>query len=95
MTEHMGMCPGGLDASGLGELAQAAGSGVPVHPGAAAVGQDWPAHAGSGCPVNGPADSRRQRDQDHLGALAAHPQHPVAVFFADVVDVGSGGLEDP
>src|SRR3954470_18823514 len=23
------------------------------------------------------------------------PEHPVAVFFAEVVDVGSGGLEDP
>jgi len=37
----------------------------------------------AGCPVNGPADRWRQRDQDHLGTLAAYPQHSVAVFFAE------------
>jgi hypothetical protein len=88
------MCPGGLDASGLGELAQAAGSGVPVHRGAAAVERDWPACAGSGCPVDGPPDRWRQRDQDDLGALAAHPQDPVAVLFAEIGDVRGGRLED-
>jgi hypothetical protein len=36
----------------------------------------------------------RQRDQDDLGALAAHAQHPVAMF-AEVTDVGASGLEDP
>ncbi len=42
-----------------------------------------------------PADCRRQRDQDDLGALAAHAQHPVAALFAEICDVRSGGLEDP
>jgi hypothetical protein len=30
-----------------------------------------------------------------LVPLAAHPQHPVAVFFAEVGDVRGGGLKDP
>ena len=37
------MCPGDLDAGGLGEPVQAAGGRVPVHPGAAGVEQDRPA----------------------------------------------------
>jgi hypothetical protein len=36
MPEHMGMWPGDPHARVLGEVAQAAGGGVPVHPGAAA-----------------------------------------------------------
>ena len=95
MTEHMRVCPGDLDAGGFGEVVQASGGGVPVHPGAAAVEQDRPAHAGSDCPVDGPADRWRQRDQDDLGALAAHAQHPVAVLLAEVGDVRGSGLEDP
>jgi 5,10-methylenetetrahydrofolate reductase len=34
------VCPGDLDAGRLGEVAQAAGGRVPVHPGAACVQQD-------------------------------------------------------
>ena len=49
----------------------------------------------AGCPVDGPADGWRQRDLDHFAAFAAHSQHPVAVFFAEVRDVGAGGFEDP
>ena len=45
-------------------------------------------------PVDGPRDRGRQRDQDNLAALAAHPHYPVAVFFAEVGDVGAGGFED-
>jgi hypothetical protein len=30
-----------------------------------------------------------------IGACAAYPQHPVAMFFAQVGDVCAGGLEDP
>ena len=95
VAQHMRMCPGDLDASGLGEVLQPAGGRGPVHPGAAAVEQDRPAGAVCGRPVDGPADCWRQRDQDHLGALAAHPQHPVAVLLAEVGDVGAGGFEDP
>ena len=89
------MRPGDLDAGGLGELVQAVGGCVPVHPGAAAVEQDRPARAGSDRLVDGPADCRRQRDQDHLGALAAHAQPPVAMLLAEVSDVTAAGFEDP
>ena len=68
---------------------------MPVHPGAAGVDQDRAARTRSDRSVDGPADGRRQRDQDNLGALAAHAQHSVAVFLAEVGDVCSGGLEDP
>ena len=51
-----------------------------------------PPRPGPGCPVDGPADGGRQRDQDDLGALAAHAQHPVAVLFARVL--GGRVLQD-
>jgi len=89
------VCPGYLKAGGLGEVAQAAGSGVPVHPDTAGVQEDRPAGPGTYCPVDGPADYWRQRHQHDLGALAADPQHPVAVLLAEVGDVRGGGLEDP
>ena len=53
-----------------------------------------PAGAAADGLVDGPADGRRQWKQDDLGAFAAHAQHPVAVFFAEVGDVGPGGFED-
>jgi hypothetical protein len=85
-------CPG---AGGPGEVAQAAGGGVPVHPRAATVKQDGSADTRAGRLVDGPADRWRQRDQDDSGALAADAQHPVAVFFAEVGDVCAGGFGDP
>ena len=81
-----GCGPGDSHARVLGEVAQAAGGGVPVHPGAAGIEQDRPAGPLRYGAVDGPADRRGQRDQDDLGALAAHPQHAVAVFFAQVGD---------
>jgi hypothetical protein len=89
------MWPGDPYARVLGEVAQAAGGGVSVHPGAAAVEQDRPAGPARGGAVDGPADRRRQLDQDDLGALAADAQDAVAVFLAQVGDVGAGGYEDP
>src|SRR5579862_2483751 len=74
-------------------LAQAAGGCMPVHPGTAAVEQDRPAIPGAYCPVDSAPDGWRQRDQDHLGALAAHTGDPVTVFLANMVDVGAGGFE--
>jgi hypothetical protein len=38
---------------------------------------------------------RGQRGKDDLAALAADPEHPVAVLLGDVFDVAAGGLEDP
>jgi hypothetical protein len=65
-----------------------------VRPGTTGIEQDRTAVPQAGCPVDGPADRWRQRDLNHLAALAAHAQHPVAVFFAEVGDVGAGGFED-
>ena len=89
------MCPGDLETGGLGELVQAAGGSVPVHPGTAAVEQDRTARAVPDRPVDGPAGRWRQREQDDLGAPAAYAQDPVAVLFAEIGDVRSGGFEDP
>jgi hypothetical protein len=63
---------------------------VAVHPGAAAVERDWPAGAVADGLVDGPADGRRQWQQDDLGALSAHAENPVAVLFAEIGDVGPG-----
>jgi hypothetical protein len=73
---------------------QAAGGGVAVHPGAAAVEQDWPAGPGADRAVDGPPYGWRQRDQGDLGAFAADAQHPVAVLLTQVGDVCAGGFED-
>jgi hypothetical protein len=54
-----------------------------------------PADSGGYRAVDGPAGRWRQRDQDDFGALAAHPQDPVAVLFTKVGDVRAGGFEDP
>ena len=95
VAEHVRVRPGGLDAGGSGELPQAAGGRVPVHPGTAAVEQDRSARAVCDCPVDRPPDCWRQWYQGDLGALAAHPQYPVAVLLTEVGDVGCGGFEDP
>jgi hypothetical protein len=66
-----------------------------IHPAATAVEQNRPAGTQAYRPVDGPADRWWQRNQDDLGALAAHAQHPVVVLLAEVSDVRAGGLEDP
>jgi hypothetical protein len=95
MAQYVRMRPGDPHPGGFGEPPQAAGCGVAVHPGAAAVAQDGSVSAVADRPVDGPPNSWRQRDQDDLGAFAADAQYPVAVFFAEVTDVGAGGFEDP
>jgi hypothetical protein len=71
------------------------GGRVAVHPGAAAVGQDRAAGAGTNRLVDGSPYGGRQQDKDNFGAFSAHAQHPVAVLFAEVDDVRAGGFEDP
>jgi len=68
---------------------------VQVHPGAAVVKQHRTARARPDHPVDGSAYRRRQRDHDHLDALAAHAQGPVAMLFARVSYLRAGGFEDP
>jgi hypothetical protein len=68
---------------------------MPVHPAAAAVKQYRPTDASAYRPVDSSSDGWWQRDQDDLGAFAAHAQHPVTVFFAQVGDVHASGFKDP
>ncbi len=89
------MRPGDPRSCGLGEVSQAPGGSVPVHPGAAPVEQNRPAGTAASRPVDGPADGWWQRDEDDFGAFSAYAQDPVAVFFAKVSDVRAGGFEDP
>ncbi len=95
VPEQMRVRPGDPDPGSFGEPPQSAGGGVAVHPGAAAVQEDWPAGAGADSPVDGAADRWWQRDEDDLGAFAAHAQHPVAVLLAKIGDVCPAGFEDP
>jgi hypothetical protein len=76
--QHVRMRSGCLDAGRLGAVTRAAGGRVPARPGTAGVQQDRSAVPEACCPADGPAGRGRQRDQDDLGALAAHAQHPVA-----------------
>jgi hypothetical protein len=76
----------------FGEAAQTSGGTVPVHPSATGGQQD-----GAGSPVvdgsfDGPADGRLEWNQGDLAALAADPEHTVAVLFAEVFDVAAGWL---
>ena len=87
MTEHVRVRPGDPHPGGFGEVPQAAGGGVAVHPGAAAVEQDRAAGTAGYGPVDGPRDGWWQRDQDDLGAFATDAQYPVPVLFAEVGDV--------
>jgi hypothetical protein len=95
VPEHVGVHPREADASDGCELAQSPGCDVPVHPGAASVEQERSTGAIAGRPLDGAADRGRQRHQDDFAALVRHPQDPVPVLFAEVVDVCSDSLEDP
>jgi hypothetical protein len=95
MAEHMRVRPDNPYSGDVSQAPQAPGGGVAVHPRAAAVEQDRPVSACARCAVDGPADRWWERDQDQLGAFSAHAQDSVAVFFAQVADVGAGGFEDP
>src|SRR5690348_7050377 len=78
MAEHVRVRPGCLYPAGLGQVAQTPGGGVPVHPGTAVVELNRATSARADRLVDRPADRGCQWDQDDLGALAAHAQHPVA-----------------
>ena len=76
------------------EVPKAAGGGVPVHPLAARVEQDRPCRPAAEGAINRAGDRGRQRDKDHFGSFAAHPEDAMAVPLARVGDVGAGGFED-
>jgi len=68
MAEHVRVRPGDPRASIFSHPPQAAGGGVAVHPGAAAVEQDRAAGTGASGPVDSTPDGGWQRDQDELAA---------------------------
>ncbi len=68
---------------------------MPVHPPTSGVAQDRSGDASVDGPVDRATDRRRQRDWNDPGALADNPQHPVAVFFAEVGGIGAGRFKDP
>jgi hypothetical protein len=75
-------CSGGVRNPGLlGEVAQAAGGGVPVHPLAAGVEQDRSGGPVADGRVDRAADRWRQRDEDGLVALAQDAQDAVTVLL--------------
>jgi len=47
------------------------------------------------CPVHSAADGGWQWNEDDSAALACQAQDSVPVFLAEIVDVGTDGLEDP
>ena len=79
----------------LGEVAEAAGGRVPVHPLSAGVEQDRPRGSVADRGIQSSADGGWQGDEGGLVALAEHSQNAVAVFVAEVGDVQPGGFEDP
>jgi hypothetical protein len=95
VPEHVRVRPGDPHARLLCEPPEPPGSGMPVHPRTAIIEQDRADGPGTGSAVDSAADRWRQRDQDDLAALAAYPQYPVAVLFAEITYIGAGGFEDP
>jgi hypothetical protein len=65
-----------------------------VHADAEGVAQDRAVVAVADRSVDGPADRRRQRNENDLATLATHPQDAVAVFLAEVGNGGAAGFED-
>ena len=83
------------DSPSVGEMSQTNGAGVAVHPQPAPVTQDRPFAAPGDSPVEGTADGGWQRYLHDPVALAVDFEDAVAVFFAEVGDLGAGGFEDP
>jgi len=95
VPQHVWVHPWQPDPAVGGEGVQASGGGVPVHPRPASGPQDGTRGSFPVCVVDGPAYRGREGGEDDLAALAGDPQHPVAVFFTEVVDVRAAGFEDP
>ncbi|GEM_PF-3937345 len=89
------MWPGDPHVRVLGEVPQAAGGGVPIHRALRLLSRIGPLARPATARSMARPTAGGSGTQDDLGALAAHPQHAVAVFLAQVGDAGAGGFEDP
>lgn len=81
--------------SGSAWPTESASGGMPVHPHSAPVQQERASRTLTNRAINRAADRGWKRDQHDLAALATHPQDPMAVLLAHVVDVRARRLEDP
>lgn len=95
VAKHVRVHARDLHAGGGLQVSEPAGGGVAVHAGAAAVLQDRPAGTVADGALDRARDGRWHRHEHDLVAFADDPQHPVAVFFAEVGDVQAGGFGDP
>jgi hypothetical protein len=95
VAQHVRVHPRHPDPGRFGQVLQATGRRVPVHPPTEGVAQDRPSVA----PADGLVKRSRhcwwQRDQNDFAPLAAHLQDAVAVFLAQIADGGAAGFEDP
>jgi hypothetical protein len=95
-TTEMWGCIRGMRIPAVGgQVFEPAGGGVAVHPGAERVAQDRTDFAAVDGAVDRSGYRGWQRDEHDLAALAAHPQHAVAVLLTQVGDAGPARLEDP
>jgi hypothetical protein len=95
VPQHARVHPRHADARRVGQLPESAGGGVSVHPRAVDVAQDRSGVAAVGGSVDRTGYRRWQWDQYGLVSFAADLEYAVAVFLAEVADVGAAGLKDP
>jgi hypothetical protein len=94
VPEHVRVRPAGPHSRGSGQAAQAAGGGVSVHPGSAAVERDRPGGPAVYRAVDGKSDGGRQGHGTTLRPLPHTRKYAVPVLLAEVGDVRARGLED-
>ena len=83
------------DPGAAGDLADDPPGAVPVQPPPVRSQEHRPVSSFPDGQVDRPGGARRQRDGDHLAALAGDRQRPVPALQAQVLDVGAGSLGDP
>ena len=83
------------DPGAAGDLADDPPGAVPVQPRPVRGQEHRPVRALADGQVDRPGSARRQRDGDHLAALAGDRESPVPALQAQVLDVGASGLRYP
>jgi len=83
------------DPGAAGDLADDPPGAVPVQPLPVMGREHRPVSSFPDGQVDRPGGARRQRDGDHLAALAGDRQGPVTALLAQLLDAGAGGLRYP